>query len=119
MPETRASGRMFLCPPAICREAELQKAGRPAFCLRRQTPAGPEQTRAAGIGGPSKPGRLIGRLPRLHFAGRAASAVATTTQLAQPLSLPAVPVCAALMPGRRRGPHHLPPPFATHYDPML
>src|SRR6516225_6821800 len=33
MPETRASGRMFLC---ICRQAELQKAGRPAFCLRRQ-----------------------------------------------------------------------------------
>jgi hypothetical protein len=39
MPETRASGRMFLCPPVICREAELQKAGRPAFCLRGQTPA--------------------------------------------------------------------------------
>ena len=36
MPETRASGRTFLC---ICRQAELQKAGRPAFCLRRQTPA--------------------------------------------------------------------------------
>jgi hypothetical protein len=31
---------MFLCPPVICRQAELQKAGRPAFCLRRQTPAG-------------------------------------------------------------------------------
>jgi hypothetical protein len=30
---------MFLCPPVICRQAELQKAGRPAFCLRRQTPA--------------------------------------------------------------------------------
>src|SRR5262249_57170578 len=73
----------------------------------------------AGMGGPSNPGQLIGRLPRFHFAGRAASAVATTTQLAHPLSLPAVPVCAALMPGRRRWPHHLQPPFATDYDPML
>src|SRR5262249_56155247 len=111
MPETRASGRMFLCPPAICREAELQKAGRPAFCLRRQTPAGPEQTRAAGIGGPSKPGQLIGRLPRLHFAGRAASAVATTTQLAQPLSLPPLPLSPAFLPPPPPRPTHLQPPF--------
>ena len=29
MPETRASGRMFLCPPVICRQAELQKSGSP------------------------------------------------------------------------------------------
>jgi len=51
MPETRASGRMFLC---ICRQAELQKAGRPAFCLRRQTPAsGPlAETLAVGVSFP-------------------------------------------------------------------
>jgi len=39
MPETRASGRMFLCPPVICRQTELQKSGSPRLCLRRQTPA--------------------------------------------------------------------------------
>ena len=39
MPETRASGRMFLCPPVICRQAELQKSGSaPPFACDRRPP---------------------------------------------------------------------------------
>src|SRR5262249_50830183 len=67
MPETRASGRMFLCPPVICRRAELQKAGRPVFCLRRQTPAMQLWSYLVKKGAIADPQSFIHPVPHMSF----------------------------------------------------